>query len=91
MTRMTRAKLAGLGLATLACSAVLTVGVAAANGGDGAEQPTLRITLTDEDLDARVRPAQQPSPSQGDRDCPNGERAGGGEAPAQPNPAEEDV
>jgi hypothetical protein len=91
MIRMTRAKLVGLGLATLGCSAVLTAGVAAA-GGDRAEQPTLRITITDEDLDARVRPAQQPSqaPSLGDRDCPKGEQAGG-EAPAPPSPAEEDV
>jgi hypothetical protein len=88
MIRMTRAKMVGLGLATLGCSALLTVGVAAADG-DRTEQPTLRITLTDEELDGRVRPAQQPSPG-GDRDCPKGEQAGG-EAPAQPSPAEEDV
>jgi hypothetical protein len=91
MIRMTRAKLVGLGLATLGCSAVLTAGVAAA-GSDRAEQPTLRITLTDEDLDGRVPPAQQPSRSSspGDRDCPKGEQANG-ETPAQPNPAEENV
>jgi hypothetical protein len=88
MIRMTRAKLVGLGLATLACSAVLTVGAAAASG-DGSEQPTLRISITDENRDARVQPAQQPSQA-GDRDCPKGEQAGG-ETPAQPSPAEEDV
>jgi hypothetical protein len=91
MIRMTRAKLVGLGLATLGCSAVLTAGVAAA-GSDRAEQPTLRITLTGEDLDGRGRPAQQPSQSSspGDRDCPKGAQPNG-ETPAQPNPAEENV
>ena len=87
MIRMTRAKLAGLGLATLACSAVLTVGAVAS--GDGSEQPTLRISITDENRDARAQPAQQLSQA-GDRDCPKGEQAGG-ETPAQPSPAEEDV
>jgi hypothetical protein len=88
MIRMTRAKLVGLGLATLGCSALLTASAAA--GGDGAERPTLRINLTDENLDGRVQPAQQQAPSPGGRDCPEGGRSGG-QTPAQPNPAEEDV
>jgi hypothetical protein len=92
MARMTRPKLLALALATLGCSAVLTAGVAAAGDRDGAEQTTLRITTTEENLAPNVRPAQQPSqtPAPGDRDCPKGERDDGA-TQAQPAPSEGDV